>query len=180
MPRLLRVYRVAALRKGERMGSSRIVLTLAVLVGTLAGMNAAAPGTEQPRLQVLESARLGEWINLKVRLVADTAAKVEFAPKDLFLEMIDGSHLGEWRWETFFPGASANLKKGDQITSIGTKVGDKILALSDVQLAAGSTATLTVSLAAGVAQEAVLFFQVTSRGKPARLRVGGLAPAEMK
>lgn len=162
------------------MRTSRVVLTLTALMGTLAAMNGAAPGGGQPRVEVLESAQLAEWIKVKVRLVADATAKVEFAPKDVYLEMSDGSHLAEWRWETFFQEASANLKKGDRITSIGTRVGDKILALSYVKLGEESTATLTVALAARVAQEAVLFFRAGSAGKPARLRVGGLAPAEMK
>jgi hypothetical protein len=162
------------------MRASIVVLGLAVAVGSLAGTHAAAAEGGPPRLEVLGSARTGEWIKLKVRLVSDAGTKLEFAPKDLYLEMPDGSRLGEWRWETFFPEASANLKKGDRISSVGTAIGDKILGLSSVVLIEGSTATITVPLAPGAAQEAVLYFQAKSGGKPVRLKLGSLSTAEMK
>ena len=162
------------------MRASSFILGLAVVLGSLAGTHAAAAEGGQPRLEVLESARTGEWLKLRIRLASDAGVKLEFAPKELYLEMPDGSRLVEWRWETFFPEASANLKKGDRITSVGTAIGDKILGLSSVVLTEGSTATITVPLAPGAAQEAVLYFQARSSGKPVRLKLGSLSSAEMK
>jgi hypothetical protein len=119
---------------------------------------------------------VGDWVAVTVSLVSDDAGEVEFRPDEVWLELADGSKADVWRWSTFFPEASANLKKGDRITQVGTDIGGEVLALSFLDLQAGSEATIEVPLTPDVSQEAKLFFQSESRSKPKRLAFGGLQP----
>jgi hypothetical protein len=158
------------------MRACKLMFTLSLLVvPTLAP--AAGVG---PHLQVVgPTARVGQWIKVKVQLVSDRVEEVEFAPKDVFVELTDGSKANVWRWESFFPEASANLKKGDKGTSEGTKVNGKIVSLSYLDLKEGSTATIKVPLVPGKPQEAVLYFEARTGAKVSRLVFGKLSPVKL-
>jgi len=153
----------------------RIILVIIVMFGT--GTACWPAGATGPRVEVQQSDRMGDWVSVTVLLVSDEAVEVEFRPDEVWLELADGSKAEVWRWSTFFPEASADLKKGDRIAQVGTEVGGKVLALSFLDLQEGSEATIAVSLAPGVSQEAKLFFELESRSQPKRLRFGGLEPA---
>ena len=139
-----------------------------------------AAGVASPRLEVVESTRVGQWIKVKVKLVSDQAAEVAFAPKDVFIELTDGSKARKWRWETFFPEASADLSKGDRMTSEGIKVDGKLVSLSHLILGEASATTIKVPLAPGKPQEAVLYFEVLPGAKASRLMLGNLSPAKLR
>jgi hypothetical protein len=155
--------------------SGHILLVVILAVSALATAAGASP-----RLEVVESARVGQWTKVKAKLVAEKADEVEFAPKDVFIELTDGSRASKWRWESFFPEASADLNKGDRITSEGTKIDGKLVSLSYFNLVEGSTATIKVPLAAGKPQEAILYFETRPGAKASRLVMGKLAPAKLR
>jgi hypothetical protein len=160
------------------MNHARISLALmaAIAIGGTACRPAAAEG---PHVKIQRSEQKGEWVALTISVASDEPAEVEFRPGEVWLELADGSKAEVWRWSTFFSEASANLKKGDRITQVGTDIGGEVLALSFLELQPGSEATIVVPLTPGASQEAKLFFQSPSRSEPKRLQFGVLGPAPM-
>ncbi len=84
---------------------------------------AAATAVDSPTLVAEKQERKGDWIRVEVSVSSKADCKITFTPGDVVLHLTDGSTSRHWRWLTFFPKASADLKKDGMIGQVGTDIG---------------------------------------------------------